>query len=154
FISMTNPPTRSAAWKWWVCGLLLLATMINYMDRLTVNAMSQRITDEFELNEKEYGQIEFAFGIAFAMGNLLAGYSGDRWNVRWLFPAAVVLWSGAGFVTGFAQSLFGLMACRFSLGLFESGNWPCALRTTQRILPPAERTMGNSLLQSGAAIGA
>src|SRR5439155_9859348 len=32
--------------------------------------------------------------------------------------------------------------------------WPCALRTTQRILPPEQRTMGNSLLQSGAALGA
>jgi len=46
------------------------------------------------------------------------------------------------------------MACRFALGAFESGNWPCALRTTQRILKPNERTLGNGVLQSGAALGA
>src|SRR5262249_39635253 len=32
-------------------------------------------------------------------------------------------------------------------------HWPCALRTTQRILPPEQRTLGNSILQSGAALG-
>src|SRR5262249_7450493 len=40
------------------------------------------------------------------------------------------------------------------LGLFEAGNWPNALRTTQQILPPTQRTLGNGILQSGAAIGA
>ena len=31
---------RSRSWKWWVCGLLLLATTVNYMDRLTLNLMA------------------------------------------------------------------------------------------------------------------
>src|SRR5262249_10859880 len=38
-------------------------------------------------------------------------------------------------------------------GLFESSHWPCALKTTQRILTPEQRTLGNGILQSGAAIG-
>ena len=48
----------------------------------------------------------------------------------------------------------GLMVCRLFLGLFEAGHWPCALKTTQRLLPPESRTLGNSVLQSGTAIGA
>src|SRR5262249_52428048 len=60
----------------------------------------------------------------------------------------------AGFATGYAQTFAGLLLCRFLLGLAEAGNWPCALRTTQRILPPEQRTMGNGILQSGAAVGA
>lgn len=147
-------PARSPAWKWWVCGLLLLATMINYMDRLTLNQTAKRIKDELHLNNEEYGRVEFAFGIAFAVGAVIVGWSVDRWNVRWVYPAALLGWSAAGFATGFAETLNGLLACRVALGLFESGNWPCALRTTQRVLPPAERTMGNSILQSGAALGA
>jgi len=147
-------PPRGAVWKWWVCGLLLLATMINYMDRLTVNLTAERIIREFDLSKTQYGLIESVFAIAFAFGALGAGWMADRYNVRWLYPAAVLLWSVAGFATGFARSLVELMLFRFMLGLFESGNWPCALRTTQRILPPQERTMGNSILQSGASLGA
>jgi len=133
---------------------LLLATMVNYMDRLTLNQMSGPIMKEFGLQPREYGQLEAVFGAAFALGSVLMGVLVDRWNVRWIYPAAVFLWSLAGFVTGLAPTFAALLLCRLFLGLAEAGNWPCALRTTQRVLPPSERTMGNSILQSGAALGA
>jgi ACS family hexuronate transporter-like MFS transporter len=40
------------------------------------------------------------------------------------------------------------------LGFFEAGNWPCGIRTTRMVLQPAERSFGNSLFQSGTALGA
>jgi hypothetical protein len=36
------------AWKWWICGLLLLASAINYMDRQTLANAAVHITHEFE----------------------------------------------------------------------------------------------------------
>jgi ACS family hexuronate transporter-like MFS transporter len=128
--------------------------MLNYMDRLTLNLTALRILDDFCLTEKDYGRIESAFAVAFALGAIVAGWLADRWNVRWLYAAVVLGWSLAGYLTGWAQGFLGILLCRSLLGLFEAGNWPCALRTTQRILPPTERTMGNSILQSGAALGA
>jgi MFS transporter, ACS family, hexuronate transporter len=148
------PAVRTANWKWLVCGLLLLATMINYMDRLTLNLTAVEIKKEMHLTNEQYGKIEWVFGVGFAFGALIMGWSADRWTVRWIYPAAVLAWSAAGFATGFAHTLLALMLFRFLLGIFEAGNWPCALRTTQHILPPSQRTMGNSLLQSGAAVGA
>lgn len=145
---------RDRSWRWRICGLLLLATMVNYMDRLTLNQMARPIMTEFGMNARDYGHLESAFGVAFALGAILMGWMADRWNVRGVYAAAVLLWSLAGFLTGLAQGFATLLLCRFLLGVAESGNWPCALRTTQRILPPSERPMGNSLLQSGAAIGA
>jgi ACS family hexuronate transporter-like MFS transporter len=144
---------RGPLWKWWVCGLLLLATTINYMDRLTLNQAAARIKEELHLNNRQYGNVEFGFGVAFAVGALVMGRAADWWNVRWVFPLTLLGWSMAGFVTGFARNLEQLTLCRIGLGFFESGLWPCALRTTQHILPPDERTLGNSLLQSGAALG-
>jgi ACS family hexuronate transporter-like MFS transporter len=145
---------RPAWWKWWVCGLLLLATMVNYMDRLTLNLMAPLILNAFRLGPREYGFLESAFGTAFALGAIVMGWLADRWNVRWIYPLAVLAWSLAGFLTGLAFDFTTLLLCRFLLGLAEAGNWPCALRTTQRVLAPAERAMGNSILQSGAAFGA
>jgi ACS family hexuronate transporter-like MFS transporter len=134
--------------------LLLLATMLNYMDRLTLNLTAVRLLQEFRLDERDYGQLESAFAFAFALGAIVIGWMADRWSVRWIYPAAVFAWSLAGLATGLAGGFVGLLLCRFLLGLSEAGNWPCALRTTQHILPPAQRTMGNSILQSGAALGA
>ena len=65
-----SKPVRGPAWKWWVCGLLLLATLLNYMDRLTLNQMAKRIKDDLLLSNQQYGELEGAFGIAFALGAL------------------------------------------------------------------------------------
>lgn len=149
-----SPAVRSQVWVWWVCGLLLLASTINYMDRQTLANTSVQITREFDLNEKEYGSLETAFGLAFAVGASLFGFISDRTNVRWLYPVVLLLWSAMGFATGLVETYAGLLWCRLLLGLFEAGHWPCALRTTQRLLPPDKRALGNSVLQSGTAIGA
>src|SRR5262249_12842631 len=134
---------RNDSWKWWVCGLLLLATMLNYMDRLTLNLTATNILAYFQLDERDYGRLESAFAYAFALGAIIAGWMTDRWNVRGIYAAVVLAWSAAGFLTGLAQGFLGLLVCRFLLGLTEAGNWPCALRTTQRLVPPEQRSLGN-----------
>jgi MFS transporter, ACS family, aldohexuronate transporter len=145
---------HSTAWKWWVCALLLGASTINYMDRQTLANAAVRITRELHLSQQQYGDLELGFGWAFAAGSLVFGWLADRVPVRWLYPAVLTLWSLVGFSTGLVQSYSGLLVCRTMLGLFEAGHWPCAIKTTQRLLDPKDRTMGNSVLQSGTSIGA
>lgn len=145
---------RSRAWRWWVCGLLLCASTINYMDRQTLANAATRITREFHLTQQEYGNLEWAFGWAFAVGSLGFGFLVDRVSVRWVYPIVLLMWSSVGFATGWVQSYHGLFLCRAFLGLFEAGHWPCAIKTTQRLLESKDRSMGNSVLQSGTSIGA
>jgi ACS family hexuronate transporter-like MFS transporter len=151
---MGNVTGRRPAWKWWICGLLLMASTINYMDRQTLANASVRISHQFTLNEEQYGNLELAFGWAFAVGSALFGLVADRVSVRWLYPLVLLLWSGVGFATGFVESYPQLLVCRTLLGLFEAGHWPCALITTRRLLAAEERTLGNSVLQSGTSLGA
>jgi ACS family hexuronate transporter-like MFS transporter len=145
---------RGRNWCWWVCCLLLLATAINYMDRLTLNLLARTINTDLGLSKSHYAGVEAGFALAFALGAIFFGFLVDRWNVFWVYPLAVLAWSAAGFFTGFATTFATLLLCRVLLGAAESANWPCALRTTQRILPPGDRAMGNSILQSGASVGA
>jgi MFS family permease len=66
----------------------------------------------------------------------------------------LALWSAVGFATGLVRGYSDLLVCRTLLGFFEAGHWPCAIKTTQRLLEPKERSMGNGVLQSGASVGA
>lgn len=173
---------RAASWKWTVCALLFLATMLMYMDRQTLSQMAKRIGDELHLSNTQYGRLEMSFGLAFAAGAIINGLVADRVSIRWLYPVMLMGWSLAGVATAYSvgigqaltewipglgsgpgasseevlshQAFVGLLACRITLGFFESGHWPCALITTQRILESKDRTFGNSLLQSGASVGA
>lgn len=154
---MTGPSTfhsRSGSWKWKVCALLLLASAINYMDRQTLAGASVRISREFALTQTRYGEIEAAFGYAFAAGSLVFGWMADRFEVRWVYATVLALWSVAGVMTGWASDHSQLLLCRAVLGFFEAGHWPCAVRTTRLILADRERSLGNGLLQGGATFGA
>ena len=97
---MTHEDPRPGNRRWVVAGVLLLATAVNYMDRQTLASLSVRVTTAFELSQEQYGDLEFAFGWAFAAGSLLFGYLADKLNVRWLYPAVLLGWSAAGFATG------------------------------------------------------
>ena len=156
---MTSPaphPTAAASspWRWGVCLLLMLATVINYMDRLALTQMAVRIKDYFQLDNFQYSLLESVFSISFAIGALTTGYLVDRVTVRWVYPLMVLGWSVAGVLTGFANGFWMLLGCRFALGLFEAANWPCGIRTTKAVLRPDERSLGNALFQSGTALGA
>jgi ACS family hexuronate transporter-like MFS transporter len=145
---------RASTWKWWVTCLLLLATTINYMDRVTLANASVRVTQEFGLSEEQYGNLELAFGWAFALGSIVFGFLADRFPLYWLYPVTLAGWSVMGMISGWTADYTQLLLCRTLLGFFEAGHWPCALKTTLVVLTEKDRTMGNSVLQSGASIGA
>ncbi len=153
-MNSTASPARAPSWKWSICGLLLLASAINYMDRQTLANAAVRITQEFGLTQTQYGNVEAVFGYAFVAGSLLFGWLADRVSVRTLYAAVLTLWSLAGFATGFVRNYEELLLCRVALGFFEAGHWPCAIRTTRWLLDERQRSMGNGLLQSGASLGA
>jgi ACS family hexuronate transporter-like MFS transporter len=139
---------------WGICGLMLLATMLNYMDRQTLAQQASDIRTSLNLSNENYGWLETGFGLAFAVGGIVTGAIADRVSLRWLYPAILLGWSAVGFATGWVTSFAELLACRVLLGLFEAGQWPCALAASQRLLPAQQRPLGNSILQSGASLGA
>ena len=191
---------RSANWRWGVCGLLLLAAMLMYMDRLTLSQLATTICREYSLTNERFGLLATGFSFAFATGALFFGFLVDRVGPRFLYPAVVIGWSCAGVATAYSQIIgawfipddpsilpalgastlgligiesplpsamalvpdrtqvgdqayLGFMICRIALGFFEAGHWPCALVTTRIILSRGDRTLGNGILQSGAAFG-
>lgn len=164
--------TTSRSWPWAVCGVLLLATLLNYMDRQALAVTLPTLKQQFNLAEGRVGMVEGCFGFAFAFGSLLFGWLADRLGPRLLYPAVLAGWSVAGIATALAgqpwvtslletaQDPAGtgvyrwLLICRIALGICEAGHWPCALLTVRAILTSEHRTLGNGILQSGASIGA
>ncbi len=142
--------------------------MLLYMDRLTLSVLAKRIKDEFGFTNEQYGGLDAGLSYAFAGGAFFFGFLVDRIGPRFLYPGVLIAWSLAGLATAYSdnigawllpsesladQAYLGFMVCRIALGFFESGHWPCALVTTQVMLARADRSLGNSLLQSGAALG-
>lgn len=154
-----------------MCGALLLATMLNYMDRQTLSLTATQLKSEISLDDGRYGRLEEWFSYAFAAGGIFFGFLADRIGPRLLYPLVLTGWSLAGVLSPLAgwpaiAGIFGneldpgsgefrwLFLCRTVLGFCEAGHWPCALLTARNILTDKQRPLGNSILQSGASLGA
>src|SRR4051812_4739594 len=147
-------PTRASRWAWGICWLMFASTALNYMDRQAIALVKPQVKQEYALNDTGFGWVIAVFYMTYAICQVPAGYVVDRSNVRWTYAGAVAWWSAAGMAAAFSPSLAILMVLRSLLGVGESFNWPCALRVTRTILPPADRSLGNGIFNSGAAVGA
>jgi ACS family hexuronate transporter-like MFS transporter len=153
-------PVPVAAWRWGIVWLLFLATMLNYMDRLALNNTQRYLLPEFEPDPERrnevYANVQFAFGMSFALFQVVAGFLIDRFSLRYLYLGAILVWSAAGALTGFVPPglVAGLIACRIALGIGEAFNWPCAVACVRRVIPRESRGLANGIFHSGASIGA
>jgi ACS family hexuronate transporter-like MFS transporter len=150
------PATEKVAtpWAWGVCWLMFASTALNYMDRQAMALVGTPIMREFKLDDAGLGWLFSAFFLTYAVFQVPAGYLADRWDVRRTYAGAVAWWSLAAVASSFSPSLGLLLGARALLGAGEAFNWPCALRVTSQILPPVDRSLGNGIFNSGAAVGA
>jgi ACS family hexuronate transporter-like MFS transporter len=134
---------------------MFASTILNYMDRQTLSLVRPQIRETFAITaDADFGWVLSAFIMTYALFQVPAGYLVDRFDLRWSYAAAVAWWSLAAIATAIAPTLGVLIVCRMLLGVGESFNWPCALGVTGRILPAADRSLGNGIFNSGAAVGA
>jgi ACS family hexuronate transporter-like MFS transporter len=156
-----------------ICGLLFVATTINYVDRQVLSLLKPTLQKQFGWSEIDYADIVFAFQLAYAIGLLVAGRIIDRIGTKLGFALAILLWSVAAvahaWATGIGQavapflamaglaysgSVAGFIAVRFLLGLGEAGNFPAAIKTVAEWFPKRERALTTGLFNSGTNIGA
>ncbi len=139
--------------RWWIIGLVFLATLINYIDRLTVSVLAPVITQALSLSALEYAGISTWFLLAYTISQGLSGKMYDRIGTRRGFTISIIVWSVAAMAHATARGLSSLSFFRFMLGLGEAGNWPGAAKVTSEWFPVRERAFAMAIFNSGAAIG-
>ena len=139
--------------RWLIIGLVFFATLINYVDRLTVSVLAPLITKDLNLSNTEFGGIATWFLLAYTISQSLSGKLYDRIGIKKGFTVSIIVWSLAAISHAFASGLRSLSVFRFLLGLGEAGNWPGAAKTVAVWFPARQRALGMAIFNSGAAIG-
>lgn len=142
------------ATKWKICGLLFLATTLNYLDRQTLSILAPVFQTQMHLDNAALGWLFAVFYYTYTLSHFLVGPILDRSHLRWAFGIAVLAWSTVSMMTGLATGFVSLLLFRLLLGIMESANWPAAIRIVARIMPPHERALGNGIFTSGTSVGA
>ena len=141
-------------YRWVICALLFFATTINYVDRGVLGVLAPDLQREFGWTDTQYGDINAAFSLAYALGFIAMGRMIDRVGTRIGYAVALVLWSFAAAGHAMARSAVGFGVARFMLGLGEAGNFPAAIKTTAEWFPRRERALATGIFNGGSNVGA
>ncbi len=140
--------------RWWIAGLLFLASILNYLDRQTLSILAPTIQRDLGLSDGDYARVVNCFLVAYTAATLFSGRIVDRLGVRFSLALFVGWWSTANILTGFARSMGSLGFFRFLLGLGEAGNWMAAPKAVATWFNARERGVAIGFYTLGATVGA
>jgi len=139
--------------RWWIAGLIFLATLINFVNRLTISVLAPELTTKFHLSATQFAGVANSFLIAYTISQGISGRLYDRIGVKRGFTVSIIVWSLASMAHALARGLVSLDGFRFLLGLGEAGNWPGAAKAIADWFPARERAFAMGIFNSGTSIG-
>ena len=134
--------------------MLFAATTINYADRATISIAGPDMAKELGLTPVQMGYVFSAFAWSYVLAQIPGGWLLDRFSIKWVYAAAVALWSGftlvqgaVGFFTGMTAVVM-LFALRLAVGLTEAPVFPANARIVAAWFPTRERGMASAFFNS------
>ena len=141
-------------YRWLICGLLFLATTVNYIDRQVLALIKSTLDTELGWTNAQYGAANSWFQGAYAISLFVFGWFIDRFGVKIGYAVSIAAWSLAAAAHALVGSARGFMVARAGLGLGEGGNFPSSIKAVANWFPRRERAFATSLFNSGANVGA
>src|SRR5688500_14380955 len=130
---------KSMRARYLVLILLVLLSIITYMDRVCISVAGPRMKAELKIADQHWGWVMGAFILSYGLFEIPSGAWGDRFGQRRVLTRIVVWWSVFTVLTGLARSYYVLIIVRFLFGAGEAGAYPNASGTIGRWFPPEER---------------
>jgi len=139
YAGVASAAAKATKTRWVVLFLISLMYLICYMDRSNISVAQPEIAKQFGLSKSAMGLVLAAFTWAYALGQVPAGWFGDRFGPKRVLTVIMTLWSATAVMTGAAFGFGTLFGARFLLGLSEAGAFPVASRGMQLWFPRVER---------------
>ncbi len=140
--------------RWSICAMLFIATAINFMDRQIIAVLAPLLQSKIGWTDLQYSYIIGGFQFSYAIGLVFAGRMVDKIGTRYGYAIVMGVWSIAAMSHSLATGIVGFTLARIFLGFGESGNFPCAIKTTAEWFPQKERSLATGIFNSGSSVGA
>jgi len=144
---------RETGFRWVILSFLFIATTILYIDRSALGILAPHLQDEIGWNEEQYGLINSAFMVAYAICFLLMGRIVDRIGTKKGYLISILIWSVAAVGHSLARSWIGFAFARFTLAIGQSGNFPSAIKVVAEWFPKKERALAIGIFNGGSNLG-
>ncbi|HXI22130.1 MAG TPA: MFS transporter, partial [Gemmatimonadales bacterium] len=138
--------------RWWIMGLLMVGSMVNYLTRSTLAVAAPTIVEDLRITAEQYSWIVGTFQ-ATIMLQPAAGWVLDVVGLKIGLAAFVVAWALISMAHGLARSWQAFAGLRGLLGLAEGSANPAGMKATAEWFPARERGLASGVYNIGASVG-
>jgi ACS family hexuronate transporter-like MFS transporter len=149
----TTSPAKEGLKLWWPSGVMMLGTVLAYLDRQVLALLSPLILAETHLSAQSYTETISAFSYAYMLSTFFWGSVLDRIGLRLGMLISLSIWMVASASHSIVSTFIGFALARAVLGIGEGSMFPGGFRVAMDSLPPAKQARGIALAYSGSSIG-
>jgi MFS family permease len=145
----------SRAYRGWFLGLMVAASAVAVIDRVTILTLSQPIKADLHMSDADYGLLQgVGLALCYALFGLPLARLADTNNRMKLVAAAVGVFSLFAAFCGLVRSFVQLLLCRVVVGVGEAGVQPPIISAISDLYPRQRRGTALSILSANIGIGA
>jgi sugar phosphate permease len=134
-------------------AMLVVAGVINYVDRATLAVANPLIRRDLGLSIADMGYLLSAFLWAYAFSQLPTGAMVDKLGPRLLLACGLSLWSFAQFLGGLVRGFGQFFAARVLLGVGEAPQFPTGARVVRDWFNPRDRGLATGIFNCASSLG-
>jgi ACS family D-galactonate transporter-like MFS transporter len=146
-------PRKATRIRYYMLGLILFATILNFVDRSCIGILAPFISKDLTLDKVQMGQIFAAFGLTYAFALIPGGIIADVLGSRIAYAFSLITWSLATMTQGLASGFNMLFGSRLAIGALEAPAFPSNARAVTMWFPTSERGFATSVYVMGQYIG-
>lgn len=132
---------------------LLIAGIINYLDRSALSIANSEISNELGLTKIHMGYLLSAFSLSYAFAQLPIGVLLDKFGSRLMLGIGLLGWSIAQLFCGLVHTLQSFFICRLILGIGEAPQFPAGAKSIGEWFNIKERGKPMGIFNASASIG-
>ncbi len=134
-------------------AMLVLAGVVNYIDRATLAVANPLIRADLNISIADMGYLLSAFLWAYAFSQLPTGAMVDKFGPRRLLTVGLSLWSIAQVLGGFVTSFGQFFSARVLLGIGEAPQFPTGARVVRDWFNPRDRGLATGIFNCASTLG-
>lgn len=137
-----------------VLAFLLLAYILNFLDRQILGILAQPIKADLQLTDTQFGAIGgLAFALLYSVLGVPLSYLADRTSRSAVVAGSLAVWSGFTALCGTAGSYIQLFLFRLGVGIGEAGGVAPSYALIADYFPPHKRGRALGIYSLGVPLG-
>jgi sugar phosphate permease len=134
-------------------AMLVVAGVINYIDRATLAVANPLIREDLGLSIADMGYLLSAFLWSYAFAQLPTGAMVDRLGPRILLTFGLSLWSLAQVLGGLVRGFGEFFGARILLGIGEAPQFPTGARVVRDWFNQRDRGLATGIFNCASSLG-